>query len=797
MRNGYYGVVWLGMLAAVLLAPGSLQATIIEVPADQPTIQAGIAAAAAGDTVLLAPGVFTGAGNTDLAFGGKDIVLQGAAAPDSSAIDCAGANSGFYFNDGETAAARIERLTIKNANGYAIHLYQASASLKAIRVFDCAHGVAFHTSTSFVDGLLCVRTGDALSAYAAVLDATDVTVLQGQSSAAVTVSSGAQLVLDGLTVIDSHAHYGIVECSADLTLRNAYIEGCTISPDLPQSVILCRGGASADLQWITLVDNQGQGIQTEYGPSLLARNVTIVGQEKDGFHLRGTATADISQAIVVFSGHLGLRSEAGCSLSLACSDFYANELGDFGGSTSDPTGTNGMIKADPMFCQLGGPEAPPTLSVNSPCAPANNDCGLLMGAQDTDCALEMVTVSGAVRDALDQPMAEVSVTGFYSPVLTDSSGAYSFSAVQGWSGVLHPVKESLHFEPTDLVIASLAGDLPDQDFLAFAQTAIWVPGDFADLASAIDFALDGDTIFVAPGTYSGPANRDLRFAGKALAVIGVGGPEGVVIDCDGAGRAFLFDAGETAVALLASLTIRNGQGPDGHSLPYDSGGGVCVRAASPTLRDLVIEDCRSREWGGGLMLESAGSLVERVHCRRNEAAEDLGLGGGACVSGGSVTLRDCLFTDNFARRYGGGLFLQSGTVHVEGCTLVGNTAGWSGGGIGSYHCSNPPLITVSRSLLAFNHATSGGALYHHGAVPAPAIDCCLFWANDAPPVWGSIVYPVGSGGNIEADPLLCDPGGGDFGLLAGSPCLPANNGCGVLIGALGEGCDRQTTGGRR
>ena len=43
-------------------------------------------------------------------------------------------------------------------------------------------------------------------------------------------------------------------------------------------------------------------------------------------------------------------------------------------------------------------------------------------------------------------------------------------------------------------------------------------------------------------------------------------------------------------------------------------------------------------------------------------------------------------------------------------------------------------------------------------------------------------------GNINTDPLFVDAANDDYHLSSISKCLPANNWCGALIGALGEGC---------
>jgi len=80
------------------------------------TIQAGIDATVTGwgYTVLVADGIYTGAGNKDLDFRGKAITVRSHNGASSCIIDCQGSGRGFHFHFAETAASAVHGLTITN-----------------------------------------------------------------------------------------------------------------------------------------------------------------------------------------------------------------------------------------------------------------------------------------------------------------------------------------------------------------------------------------------------------------------------------------------------------------------------------------------------------------------------------------------------------------------------------------------------------------------------------------------------------------------------------------------------------
>lgn len=97
---------------AVALLPLRSFAAVVHVPADRSTIQAGIDATQNGDIVLVADGVYSGAGNHDISFGGRSITVRSEHGPASCSVFPNNVGRGFVFSGGEPPSARLEGFTI-------------------------------------------------------------------------------------------------------------------------------------------------------------------------------------------------------------------------------------------------------------------------------------------------------------------------------------------------------------------------------------------------------------------------------------------------------------------------------------------------------------------------------------------------------------------------------------------------------------------------------------------------------------------------------------------------------------
>jgi hypothetical protein len=122
--------------------------------------------------------------------------------------------------------------------------------------------------------------------------------------------------------------------------------------------------------------------------------------------------------------------------------------------------------------------------------------------------------------------------------------------------------------------------------LSVESATIRVPADQPTIQAGIDDAMDGDTVLVAAGNYTGDGNRDIDFRGRSFLLLSVQGPFQTIIDCQGTQsdqhRAFLFVSGEDSTTVVDGFTITNANIV---TAPWNVGAAIHCDSAAPTIRN--------------------------------------------------------------------------------------------------------------------------------------------------------------------------------------------------------------------
>lgn len=358
-------------------------------------------------------------------------------------------------------------------------------------------------------------------------------------------------------------------------------------------------------------------------------------------------------------------------------------------------------------------------------------------------------------------------------------------------------------------------------------------GDFPTIQDAFDLAAPGSVIELADGIYSGDGNRDLDFNSTTFTLRSASGnPEQCVIDCGGSftenHRGIRFNPGAEGPSLISGIGIRNGyagdQLTDG---PFDrQGGAIRINGGQLTISNCIFENCGTESEGGAL---AGGAFpLELIDCSfinnwsDGGAAGAMEIGGGADIrmtncrfegntaagaDGGAIRIvissleaRDCVFTDNVARR-GAGVFANLSTVRLEGCTFASNTSTYGAG----LFC-RAGTTEVDHGTFSDNSAANGSAIQCDAIAGSLAISSSIFAFNrsdeaigcgsatitvDHTDIFGNdggdwvacLSGQLGLRGNLSVDPLFCDRASGDFGLSQRSPC--ATRGSVISKGIIG------------
>jgi hypothetical protein len=341
-----------------------------------------------------------------------------------------------------------------------------------------------------------------------------------------------------------------------------------------------------------------------------------------------------------------------------------------------------------------------------------------------------------------------------------------------------------------------------------------VPDDFPGIQAAIDYAADGDTVLVRPGTYV----ENIDFLGKLITVRSTGGRSVTTIDGGGSGSVVSFRTGETEESVLAGFTITNGDS--------FGGGGIYVYRASPTILDCTING-NAAELGGGVYMawESFPTLTDCAIS--NNVASDKG--GGMYITRAHPVVTDTVIANNAAVRGGGASIHTNAVPYFIRSTISGNEALADGGGLhtcwlgvaylldsevrensaqsgGGVAVGQEGIVRAQNTVVAGNAALTGGGLHLYGYGAEGELTNCTVTGNSGAGgglyafsssftmllntiVFGNGMEPVLEGatdisysdveggtageGNMDEAPVFVNAGAGDYHLTNTSLCIDA------------------------
>ncbi|NLH15283.1 MAG: hypothetical protein GX455_01760, partial [Phycisphaerae bacterium] len=760
MRN-----IWTYPLVIILLS-GWVGAAIIQVPSEVTTIQKAIDLASAGDTIVVAEGVYS----EYLQMQGKDITLTSVMPNDPGAVGrtILQPPAGFTgpvvrFSGAETPACLLDGLTIQKGQDGGIKGSNTHATISRCWIRN--------------------NNGNNCGGITAVIGLIDRCRIMGNSG----VETG-----------------GLLGCGD--------ISNCLIADNSGNVGGVNAGGGT--LSNCLIVSNQGKigasGVGFYSGPIL---HCTIANNFSSGFAVPGvnvSSPSTISNCII-----WGNRTVNAMSVPII-KDVIPPSDPTFSCFSNAPE-ENGNISADPQL----GPGY--SLMAGSPCIDAGTNTPPIplaasdyRGANrvvDGDDAASVVTDMGAIEfdptglmvviqpDRLDfggttdggwsrtQTFEVYNLDGYSGPLQLDTGGA-SWLTAEPTNGTITQSAQTIAVtvDPTGLAEGEHRGGVMVKvdedtrmvvDIVLHVGKVIRVPQNSTLIQGAIQMAKDWDTIIMSPGTYK----ENLDFLGKKIYVRSADPQDWntvktTIVDGRCSLPCITFNKGEGRDSIVEGLTLQLG---GGNFASYGSvnnimGGGILCLNSSPTIRRCNVSWNGYGATGGSFPPYTGNWKVY--------------YGGGIALVGAcSARIEDCLLIGNLAYSRGSAIYAigdSSARNEIERCTItdnyfyqspMGSSFDVDLTGTGASIRNSIVWSTVNQaSILISDTDRIQNCLLRYAAVYSGSYST-LIWAD-----------VICRNGNLSAGPRFVYPYSSsaptayDYRLMADSPCI--NHG---HAGFAGEG----------
>jgi len=746
----------------VILWPTAAFGATIRVPADQPTIQAGIDAAGNGDTVLVADGTYTGEGNRNIDLKGKSITVRSENGPENAIIDCENSGSGFKFTgkDWDAGNSTISGFTVTNGGWGFRYEYETQFRVTITNSIFTGNSTGiscYHSSPTITDCVITANTSGG--------------ILCQQFTAGYNCSPIITNCI--ITYNTSHTSFeggGGLYCKASSPSQCApLLTNCTIAYNTATGNDWDDGGGGAYCYESnpTFVDciisnnsaeQDGGGIRFEYSSGEL-RNCVIKHNTStyNGGGIYCTNASATIRGCAIWQNESsssggGIYCTNASSIISGCTIWKNWALNSGGGmyctDNSSPVITNctfyrnSASRGDTIYCWRMNSSPTITNCILRPQGRAietgSDDCNPVVTY--TNIRWGYSGVGNIDADPLFEDVADADISD-WDFHLRESSPCTDM----GNNSAVPPDLTT----DTDGNTRILDGDrngTPTVDMGSDEFAAIYVPSEAGTIQAAIDQASNGYRVIVSNGVHSGTGNKDVDFSGKAIAVRSQNGPDNCVIDCENAGRGFLFRNGETSASVLEGFTVTNAN--------TNYGGGIwCSDLSTPKIKNCIFSHNAVTMRGGAIYSQRASPKID-----------------------------GCRIFNNSAEWSGGGISFRRSSPIITNTTLSGNTATAKGGAIEIWSDSFP---TITNITITGNTAPDGGGIYFDNT-SAGTVTNTIIWQNSPNEISGvgygpTVTYSDIQGGypgegNLGLDPEFMDvsdpdPANWDLHLYATSPCI--------------------------
>ncbi|MFH2056313.1 MAG: right-handed parallel beta-helix repeat-containing protein [bacterium] len=715
----------IAVLTLLASAPLCLAATI-HVPADQPTIQAGIDAAIDGDTVLVHPGTYV----ENIYFEGKRILVLGRYGADSTTIQAADSELPAVSLDlGEPKGTTLSGFTITGCETAAVRCEYSSPTITQNIVTG---------NTNFGPG----GTGISLSATNGSL--IEGNIIHGnwteEFGAAIIAEAGID---DSICHNVIHDNGGVSDIQINGWPTDVKVFNNTIANSCEMGIYTITFGSVSVRNNIICAATQ-YGVRAYYAEPMAEYNCTFANGTDYNFEPGIGNLFEAPRFVDTSNGDFHLLYDSPCI-----------NAADPNPAFNDPDGTPGDIGAIPFLDTLPLPAKLNYGAQSLDFIVYTLEPEIFWSFYDTLPAINMRYEIEVGIDT-DWAAAEMWETG---PVdSADTSVVYAGSPLENLSEYWIRVRVDGG--------RGWGTWLSRRLYTTIGHTLI-VPPDIMSIQEVIEVAQPGDTVLVLPGIYE----DNINFMGKGIVLTSTSASAPAVIEpADVLQPIVSFVSGEDSTSVMDGIWLRNTVNQRG----------VYCSESSPVIQNCRISGCHYVLDGAGVFLENSSAKLIDNHIFDNYASKS---GGGVGVIGNTgdiPEIRGNTFYDNHAGHgaaigcpglRGGGVIEYNvffdnlasdggnGTVYIvgSGVLVVNNTVSDNNSGVNIVDGSECDL----RNNIVVNNLGVG-------VIPAGA----TFDYND---VWNNGWANDGGVHGTSLDPEFYSSSLRDYRLRPNSPCIDAGD----------------------